>query len=131
MKCQVCGMEYGLSHNCSGIAPLVLPEEMGPPPKLRFAPFYYLDEAFKILIWDDAAVRRASKDNNSLVYGLAILIIATAIPFLRMVPLLFRDWQLGYPLPWGLRGSRYAQTLGYTVGWTNQESRLMRILDIR
>lgn len=60
MKCEVCGLEYGLSHNCTGIAPLVTPEETAPAPGLRLAPFYYLEQSFRILTWDDAAVRRAA-----------------------------------------------------------------------
>jgi len=113
-QCSVCGQEYGLTHNCAGIAPLVAAEETAPPPKVRFAPLYYLDEAFKIMIWDDAAVRRASRDNNSLLYGLLILAVGTAIPFGFLAQ---RSVQLGYPIPWGLMATRYPQTLAYTLAW--------------
>jgi len=30
MRCAVCGMDYGLSHHCSGIAPLLTAEETAP-----------------------------------------------------------------------------------------------------
>ena len=35
MKWEVCGLEYGLSNNCSGISPF--PDEMAPPSGLWFA----------------------------------------------------------------------------------------------
>jgi len=113
-QCSVCGQEYGLTHSCAGIAPLITADETAPPPKLRFAPLYYLDEAFKIMTWDDVAVRRASRDNNSLLYGFLILAIGTAIPFGFLVQ---KSFQLGYPVPWSLMAPRYAQTLAYTLAW--------------
>jgi len=113
-QCSVCGQEYGLTHNCAGIAPLVAADETAPPPKLRFAPLYYLDEAFKIMSWDDAAVRRSSRDNNSLLYGFLILAVATTIPFGFLAQ---RSLQLGYSIPWGLMATRYPQTLAYTLAW--------------
>jgi|SRR5882672_5660835 len=113
-KCAVCGLDYGLTHSCVGIAPQVSADETAPPPKLRFAPLYYLDEAFKIMTWDDAAVRRASRDNNSLLYGFLILAIAAAIPFRFVVE---KSIHLGYPIPWSLMASRYAQTLAITLAW--------------
>lgn len=61
MQCTVCGQEYGLAHTCAGVAPLTTPEETVPPSGLRFAPIHYFGEAVKILCWDDAAVRRASR----------------------------------------------------------------------
>ncbi len=81
MKCAVCGMEYGLSHNCSGIAPLVTAEETAPPPP-GFAPFYYVQLAFKIVRWDDVAIRRASRDPIALLYGAVLWAISVTIIFL-------------------------------------------------
>jgi hypothetical protein len=112
--CSVCGQEYGLTHNCAGIAPLTTADEAAPPPNLRFAPLYYLDEAFKIMSWDDAAVRRASHDNNSLLYGFLILAVGTVIPFGFLAQ---RSMQLGYPIPWALMATHYPQTLAYTLAW--------------
>jgi hypothetical protein len=91
VKCEVCGLEYGLSHNCAGISPLVTPDKMAPAPGPRFAPLHYLEESFKILTWNDESVRRTAKDNNSLVYGRVILAVRTAAPFLLM---LLRNWSL-------------------------------------
>jgi hypothetical protein len=59
----------------------VLAEETVPPLGLRFAPVHYLNEAAKTLTWDDEAVRRASRDNNSLLYGFLIVAIASVLPF--------------------------------------------------
>ena len=93
MQCTVCGQDYGLTHQCAGIAPLASADELAPAPPLRFAPFHYFSEAFKILCWDDAAVRRASRDNNSLVYGFLIFALAAALPFAIFV---FRALSAGY-----------------------------------
>ena len=86
MRCAVCGMEYGLSHNCSGIAPLLTAEETAPPPT-GFSPGYYLRLAFNIARWDEISIRRASRDPNSLFYGAvlwaisaAIILLGTALP---------------------------------------------------
>ena len=52
MQCPVCGMSYGVSHNCSGLAP-ILPAEKAPPVPRGIAPIYYLHLAFHIVPWDD------------------------------------------------------------------------------
>jgi hypothetical protein len=86
MRCDVCGMDYGLSHNCSGIAPLMTAEETAPPPT-GFAPEYYGQLAFNIARWDEIAIRRASRDPNAIYYGAffwlvaaTIVLIAAALP---------------------------------------------------
>jgi hypothetical protein len=93
---------------------IVTPEEQAPPPNLRFAPGYYFQQAFKILTWDDSAVRRASRDNNSLVYGFLIVAIGTALPFGL---LLLQNWGPGYAAPWRLVGAQYALVLIYSLLW--------------
>lgn len=112
--CNICGQEYGLKHSCAGIAPLGTPEEQAPPPHLRFAPGYYFQQAFNILTWDGAAVRPASRDNNSLVYGLLMVAIGTALPFGL---LLLRNWGLGYTAPWRLIGAQHTLVLIYSLLW--------------
>ena len=124
-KCDVCGLDYGLTHSCTGIPPLVTANETAPAPNLRFAPLYYLDEAFKIMTWDDAAIRRASKDNNSLLYGFLLVAIATVIPFVFLVQ---SDLRLGYALPWNLLVTRYAQTLAYSLAWIILQIALSHLL---
>ena len=64
MQCQVCGMNYGVSHNCSGVAPILSAEEASLVPE-GIAPIYYLRLAFNIARWDDVAIRRASRDCRS------------------------------------------------------------------
>ncbi len=78
MRCDVCGMDYGLSHNCSGIAPVLTDEEAAPPPG-GFSPGYYLGLAFNIVRWDDIAIRRASRDSNAIYYGAFLWIVAATI----------------------------------------------------
>jgi len=68
-------MDYGLSHHCLGIAPVLTDEEAAPPPG-GFSPGYYLRLAFNILRWDDIAIRRASRDSNAIYYGAFLWIVA-------------------------------------------------------
>ena len=84
MRCDVCGMDYGLSHNCSGIAPLLTDEETAPTP-VGFSPGYYLRLAFSIVRWDDIAIRRASRDSNAIYYGAFLWIVAATIVLIGTV----------------------------------------------
>jgi len=81
MKCTVCGMDYGMTHNCAGVAPAINPEDNLPPPS-GFAPIHYLREALRIAFWDDAAIRRTSRDPSAIWYGCAIWAFANALPLL-------------------------------------------------
>src|SRR5437660_12117195 len=83
MKCEVCGMDYGLSHHCSGIPPLVTLEESAPPPT-GFSPGYYLALAFNIARWDDIAIRRASRDSNAIYYGAVLWVVAAMLIMIGM-----------------------------------------------
>lgn len=84
MKCSVCGLEYGLSHNCPG--PLsaqgqeILDAGLQAPPDGGLA--YYLGEAFKIVRWDDIAIRRNAKDLRAGLYGVLIWIAAMLLVLL-------------------------------------------------
>jgi len=71
-------MDFGLSHHCSGIAPLLTAEETAHPPT-AFSPGYYLLLAFNIARWDDVAIRRASRDPNAIYYGAALWAFAAMI----------------------------------------------------
>jgi hypothetical protein len=71
-------MDYGLSHHCSGIAPLLTAEETAPPPA-GFSPGYYLLLAFNIARWDEIAIRRASRDPNAIYYGASLWVFAAMI----------------------------------------------------
>jgi hypothetical protein len=93
---------------------MTVAEDTAPPPGLRFDPVHYFLEAFRILRWDDAAVRRASRDDNSLLYGFLILALAPAFPLGIMT---LRSIGMGYPVPWTLIASRYAFILAFSFIW--------------
>jgi hypothetical protein len=114
MRCPVCDQDYGLTHACTGIPPAVAPEDVAPPPALRFAPIHYFLEALKILRWDDAAVRRASRDNNALVYGVMILAIGVALPMLVAV---VRVVSVGVSLNWARLAFGYVVLLMVSILW--------------
>jgi hypothetical protein len=80
MICAVCGQSFGLTHNCSGIAPQVESEER--PSKIGFPPAYYFMQGWKIISWDDAAIRRNSRDPNALFYGILFWIVGATLPLL-------------------------------------------------
>jgi hypothetical protein len=93
MKCAVCGQDFGIAHNCSGVAAFMTPEEAAPPP-IGFAPLYYLRMASNIARWDEVAIRRASRDPQATFYGafvwtftsLLILVVSTLSKPLRVLP---------------------------------------------
>jgi hypothetical protein len=80
MICAVCGQSYGITHNCPNVAPLV--ESEAPPSKLGFPPAYYFSQGWKIIFWDDAAIRRNSRDPNALIYGILFWIVGATLPLL-------------------------------------------------
>lgn len=80
MICASCGQSYGLTHNCSGIAPQLESEER--PAKIGFPPAYYFTQGWKIIFWDSAAIRRNSRDSNALFYGILFWIIGASLPLL-------------------------------------------------
>jgi hypothetical protein len=84
MICNVCGQDFGLAHNCAGIAPAVMPEDVAPRPE-GFAPFYYLELAYKIARWDDVSIRRASRDPLAMVYGTLLWLISVAALYVSRV----------------------------------------------
>ena len=75
MRCSACGQQYGIVHCCPGS--IAAPEApLAPPPALRFAPLHYFREAMAIARWDEAAIQRAARDKNALLYGLLFWSIA-------------------------------------------------------
>jgi hypothetical protein len=72
MKCEICGLEYGLSHNCGGplsaVAQRIAREGLAPPANAGLG--YYLGEALRIVRWDDLAIRRNSKDSRATIFGM-------------------------------------------------------------
>ena len=99
MKCDVCGQDFGVAHNCAGVAAAYMtPEEAALAPK-NFAPLYYLRLAFKIVSWDDVSIRRASRDFKCGIYGLFFWIAAaTTILAFTAVPQLLRSMHSSGPV---------------------------------
>jgi hypothetical protein len=103
MQCPVCGMNYGVSHNCSGVRPIFSTEAAASVPE-GIAPIYYLRLAFNIARWDDAAIRRASGDPQALLYGVVFSMISAAIIFLvtALPGMLAREGATAGTIFWGL-----------------------------
>ena len=76
MKCQVCGQDYGVAHNCAGVAADVSDV---PPPPAGFALFHYLGEAFRIATWDDVAIRRVMNDPRAILYGIIVYAVVVSL----------------------------------------------------
>jgi hypothetical protein len=84
MQCNVCGLEYGMSHNCPG--PITgsvletLDAALKPPTDGGMG--YYLGEAWKIVRWDDVAIRRNAKDGRAMMYAVPIWLAAMVVVLL-------------------------------------------------
>ncbi|GAC1631936.1 MAG: hypothetical protein NVS9B14_04550 [Candidatus Acidiferrum sp.] len=85
MKCAVCGQEYGVAHQCAGIAAAPDVSDVPAPPQ-GFALGHYLQEAFRIATWNDAAIRRTMNDQNAILYG--VIVYAVAVSLLLLNPIL-------------------------------------------
>ena len=103
MRCKVCGIEYGVAHECSGLSPGMTLEEAAPAPS-GICAFYYIRMAVNIVRWDDVAVRRASRDQNALVYGAMFSAMAAALIFLvtSLPKMLTRGSASGGTVFWGV-----------------------------
>jgi hypothetical protein len=103
MQCPACGMNYGVSHNCSGVVPNLPAEEAAAVPE-AIAPIYYLRLAFHIARWDEVAMRRASRDPYALLYGVVFSMISAAIIFLvtALPGMLTRQGRNAETIFWGL-----------------------------
>jgi hypothetical protein len=97
VKCSVCGQDYGVAHNCAGVAAFIPPEESAPPPA-GFAPFYYLRMALHIARWDEVAIRRASRDFNAVFYGAFFwTVAAVAILLVSLLPRIPKSAKISGP----------------------------------
>lgn len=94
MVCNVCGLEYGLSHNCPGPVSAagqeILAAGLQAPTDGGLG--YYLAEALKIVRWDDVAIRRNAKDPRATPFALLIwltsmllILLVTGLPALSRV----------------------------------------------
>lgn len=78
MKCQICGQEYGVAHNCAGVAAAADVSDV-PPPPAGFALFHYLGEAIRIAKWDDVAIRRVMNDPRAVLYGIIVYAVVVSL----------------------------------------------------
>ena len=78
MKCEVCGQDYGVAHQCAGIAAAPDVSDVPPPPK-GFALGHYLGEALRIATWNDDAIRRTMNDRNAILYGIIVYAAVTSL----------------------------------------------------
>ena len=79
MICAQCGAEFSITHDCPGsrLAPKLKPvEEVH---SFRIAPMHYLREALAIARLNEAAIRRAAHDVNSIFYGAVIMVIGSLL----------------------------------------------------
>jgi hypothetical protein len=107
LKCEVCGQDYGLAHNCPGVAAAQMTQDEAAPPPGGFAPFYYLRLAFNIARWDDVSIRRASRDSEAIYYGAFFwAITALVILIFTALPQMLRT----------IRAPRPAMIIGLVVG---------------
>jgi hypothetical protein len=109
MKCDVCGRDIGVAHNCPGAVAGSISKEEAPIPA-GFAPLYYFRLAFKIACWDDASIRLASRDAKAGIYGAVLwAIVAIAISLVSVLPGLYRTFH-------GIPVSRRILILALSVG---------------
>jgi hypothetical protein len=84
MRCDVCGLDYSTAHNCPG--PIsenvqrILAEGLEAPSDGGFG--YYLGEAWKIVRWDDIAIRRNAKDPRATFYATLIWLMSLFVALL-------------------------------------------------
>lgn len=81
MRCDVCGLEYGMAHNCPGpmtsAGQEILDAGLQAPSDGGLG--YYLGEAWKIVRWDDVAIRRNAKDRKATFYAIPIWLVSVLI----------------------------------------------------
>lgn len=82
--CSVCGMEYGLSHNCPGSLSTAEQDILsaGLQAPMDGGLGYYLGEAFKIVGCDDMAIRRNANDPKATLYAVFFWLAAMLVIFL-------------------------------------------------
>jgi hypothetical protein len=78
MYCDVCGQEFLVRHSCPG--PIPAGDTVAPPE--GFALFHYLRETWRIVRWDEAAIKRVMDDPRALRYGMLFWVIGITVPSL-------------------------------------------------
>ena len=82
-----------------------MPDEMAPPPDLRFAPLHYLEESFEILTWELAGARVVDPGVGD---GRSFPIYTTTTPELRLPRTLEFDGSALCPDIWIFFGVNHA-----------------------
>jgi hypothetical protein len=99
MKCDVCGQDSGVGHDCPGAFAASASQDESAPISAGFAPLYYLRLAFNIARLDSVSIRRASLDSRAGIYGSVLwAIVAMAIGLVTVLPDLYRTFH-GVPVP--------------------------------
>ena len=78
MYCDVCGQEFLVRHSCPG--PISAGDTVAPPE--GFTLFHYLRETWRIVRWDEAAIKRVMDDPRALRYGMLFWVIGITVPSL-------------------------------------------------
>jgi len=77
MRCQVCGEEYRGEHFCA--SPVAIGSGTTAAAPKGFALGHYLRLAWRIVLWDDSAVREIMDDPHATLYGLLIWSVSNAL----------------------------------------------------
>jgi hypothetical protein len=88
MQCNVCGLEYGMSHNCPGpitSASVLETLDAALKPRADGGIGYYLGEGLKIVRWDDVAIRRNARDPRATFFAVPIWLVAIAVVVLGTI----------------------------------------------
>ncbi|HTB94530.1 MAG TPA: hypothetical protein VK728_16975 [Candidatus Sulfotelmatobacter sp.] len=76
MVCDVCGQDFLVRHSCPG--PIPTGDTLAPPEGVAL--LYYLGEAWRIVRWNESAIRRVKDDPRSVRYGMLFWTIGITIP---------------------------------------------------
>jgi hypothetical protein len=80
MRCELCGQEYGVAHNCAEVPPAPPLSDIQPPED--FALWHYLKEAYRIATWDDDAIHRTMNDPRAILYGAIVYTLSVGVQLL-------------------------------------------------
>lgn len=69
MRCEVCGMEAGVTHLCTGLAVADLDQTQPHSPDVRLSPLEYVRLGWQVARLQERAIVTASRDNNCFLYG--------------------------------------------------------------
>jgi hypothetical protein len=85
MKCELCGLGYEGHHACVGTVAAGIGTPGAAPE--GFALGHYLGLAWRIVRWDDGAVREVMDDSHALPYEILIWSVSIVLPLLLILTL--------------------------------------------